>query len=189
MTTQALYRMFDRDGRLLYVGITLDVSQRFKEHRAGKSWWTEASTITLERHGTRQDVEAAEAAAIVNEQPLYNVQRRRRHQTESLKRLKRLDEIPKYWFTIIRDRSHQPRTSQLMQTTIQSARAAGLSEEDIEWAVNNPRCPFLRSDWSRERIAQAAREGMHLADITRSTGYTREHIRRILRAHGIEGDR
>ncbi|TCO57151.1 hypothetical protein EV192_106628 [Actinocrispum wychmicini] len=30
---------------------------------------------------------------------------------------------------------------------------------------------------------------MHLADITRSTGYTREHIRRILRAHGIEGDR
>jgi F0F1-type ATP synthase membrane subunit b/b' len=40
-----------------------------------------------------------------------------------------------------------------------------------------------------ETIAQARREGMRPTDIIKATGYTREHIRRILRAQGIEGDR
>lgn len=39
------------------------------------------------------------------------------------------------------------------------------------------------------KIAQAAREDMRPTDIVAATGYTREHIRRILRAQGIEANR
>lgn len=44
---------------------------------------------------------------------------------------------------------------------------------------------------SRERlyaaIADAARDGMRQSDIVDVTGYTREQVRRICRAAGIEG--
>lgn len=38
-----------------------------------------------------------------------------------------------------------------------------------------------------EAIADAARAGTKPAEIVRVTGYAREHVRRILRAAGIEG--
>ena len=39
-----------------------------------------------------------------------------------------------------------------------------------------------------EAIAEAARSGMRQVDIVRASGYTRENVRRILRAAGIEPD-
>lgn len=37
-------------------------------------------------------------------------------------------------------------------------------------------------------VVEALRAGVRQADIVRDLGRTREHIRRIARAHGIEGD-
>lgn len=37
-------------------------------------------------------------------------------------------------------------------------------------------------------IVAAARDGMRQVDIVRVTGYTRERVRQILRAHGITPD-
>lgn len=34
-----LYRLFDRQGALLYVGITGDLGQRWKKHMREKHWW------------------------------------------------------------------------------------------------------------------------------------------------------
>lgn len=139
MTTQTLYRMFDRDGRLLYVGITLDVAQRFKEHKVVKSWWSEIASITLEHHETRHDVEAAEAAAIAAEQPLFNVQRRRL--PESARRLRRLEGAPKHWFKAIRDIAHLSLSNRGLRIYVERARESGLNPEDLQWALDNPRYP------------------------------------------------
>jgi hypothetical protein len=38
-------------------------------------------------------------------------------------------------------------------------------------------------------IVEALNAGVKQADIARDIGRTREHIRRVARAHGIEGDR
>lgn len=69
---QVLYRMYDDADFLLYVGITLDPVARFAAHREDKPWWQQVSRIDLEHYDTRAEVEAAEAAAILDESPLYN---------------------------------------------------------------------------------------------------------------------
>jgi predicted GIY-YIG superfamily endonuclease len=72
MAEQTLYRFFDSNKQLLYVGISINAYERAKQHRKEKYWWEEVATITLTRYEHRQDVEEAERWAIKNEQPLYN---------------------------------------------------------------------------------------------------------------------
>lgn len=71
-----LYRMFDRNDRLLYVGITLDLSTRFKSHKRNKPWWSDVATIKLEHHADRASVLAAERTAICEERPVNNIRSR-----------------------------------------------------------------------------------------------------------------
>lgn len=72
-----LYRFFDADGELLYVGITCDPGSRFKQHRRGKSWWHEIARIELEQFSSRVELEQAEREAIPKENPKYNINLRR----------------------------------------------------------------------------------------------------------------
>jgi DNA-binding XRE family transcriptional regulator/predicted GIY-YIG superfamily endonuclease len=67
----ALYRHFDSDGRLLYVGIALNVFRRTREHESS-SWFASIQRIEVEHFSSRKDAEAAERAAIKNEKPVYN---------------------------------------------------------------------------------------------------------------------
>lgn len=67
-----LYRFFDSDRVLLYVGITNDPSRRWSQH-SNKPWWTEVALVTLEQFSTRDAVLVAEKDAIRDEQPRYNV--------------------------------------------------------------------------------------------------------------------
>lgn len=69
----ALYRFFDSEGQLLYVGLTMNPGARWKVHSREKSWWTDVRTVTLEWFPDREAVEVAERAAIATEGPLYNV--------------------------------------------------------------------------------------------------------------------
>ncbi|WP_443067521.1 GIY-YIG nuclease family protein [Streptomyces sp. NBC_01426] len=34
-----MYRLYDAEGRLLYVGITMNLQQRLADHRRQKFWW------------------------------------------------------------------------------------------------------------------------------------------------------
>jgi len=69
-----LYRLFDDADALLYVGIGNRPSRRINSHRSLKRWWHQVARTEIEWHPTRTDAERAEAAAIRNEQPLYNIQ-------------------------------------------------------------------------------------------------------------------
>ena len=70
-----LYRHFDKDGALLYVGISLRWTDRTKGHQCGSSWFSEVASITLHHFETLKEALAAEKVAIMDENPLCNVMR------------------------------------------------------------------------------------------------------------------
>lgn len=71
----ALYRLFDTSGALLYVGITNDTDTRWKAHSRRKEWWPQVDTKTVEWFGDRLSAASAEAKAIREEQPRWNLAR------------------------------------------------------------------------------------------------------------------
>lgn len=71
--TCALYRHYDADGQLLYVGIALSPVARLSQHMSASHWSDDIATVTIERHETREDAEDAERAAIREEKPAHNI--------------------------------------------------------------------------------------------------------------------
>lgn len=69
-----LYRFLGRTGQLLYVGVTNNPPQRFRQHLTDKEWWWEVGTILIEHFASREELLASEARAIRLEGPLYNIQ-------------------------------------------------------------------------------------------------------------------
>lgn len=72
MKETTLYRFFDVDGKLLYIGITDNYPLRLIHHGKDKPWWDEVKKFAAERLPTRQDAEEAEKLAIRSELPKYN---------------------------------------------------------------------------------------------------------------------
>lgn len=70
-----LYRLFDEDDRLLYVGITVMPGTRFNQHRREKWWFEDVTRWELETHPDQRSARNAERFAIADEGPLYNKQR------------------------------------------------------------------------------------------------------------------
>lgn len=67
----AVYRMFDGEGHLLYVGMT-GHARRFDDHGV-KRWFPAVATITLEWHSTEASARVAERRIIETEHPRYNL--------------------------------------------------------------------------------------------------------------------
>lgn len=70
-----LYRHYDADGQLLYVGISLSALLRTRQHRENSPWFANIAKITVETFPDRATAYDAETFAIENERPLYNVQK------------------------------------------------------------------------------------------------------------------
>lgn len=68
-----LYRIHDRHGRLLYVGISNDLARRLGQHAHAKPWWDQIENIQVTHYPNRASVAAAEILAIATEHPLHNV--------------------------------------------------------------------------------------------------------------------
>lgn len=73
-TPNVLYRLFDAEGALLYIGITVDFQTRMRYHRRQKPWWGEVARTETEPFRSRSEALTAEWYAIVNECPKYNVE-------------------------------------------------------------------------------------------------------------------
>lgn len=70
-----LYRFHDSAGSLLYVGIAINFGARRGQHKIAKEWWGEVdeSRTVTEVYDSRRGALIAEAAAIRNEAPRYNL--------------------------------------------------------------------------------------------------------------------
>lgn len=69
----ALYRVFDADGCLLYVGQSQAPIARAFEHCKLKAWGLAIARIDVVWLPTRAEAEAAEVEAIQTERPIWNV--------------------------------------------------------------------------------------------------------------------
>lgn len=67
-----LYRYYDREGRLLYVGITGSGSSRMAAHASTSRWWRYVRTARFEHFRTREAALLAETMAIQTERPKFN---------------------------------------------------------------------------------------------------------------------
>ena len=67
-----VYRAFDADDRLLYVGCTIDVDKRRRKHGRTSSWAKQATRWTVERFATQAPALLAEQHAIETERPQFN---------------------------------------------------------------------------------------------------------------------
>lgn len=67
-----LYRFYDAEDLLLYVGITSVGPSRWSEHEANREWWARVVRVAVEQYPDRASAMAAERTAILAEQPMYN---------------------------------------------------------------------------------------------------------------------
>lgn len=74
--THFVYRIFDADDRLLYVGSTRRVALRVRQHELRQEWGAEIVRFTQDGPFRRFTALAVEARAIQYEQPLHNQRRR-----------------------------------------------------------------------------------------------------------------
>lgn len=74
----ALYRLFDADEKLLYIGISRDPKIRWRQHRRWSAWSTQVAMRVIEWHDSRTAALLAELRAIRTERPRHNVQHRPR---------------------------------------------------------------------------------------------------------------
>lgn len=73
----ALYRLFDANGRLLYIGTSIEPERRFREHRKTAKWWPQVARREVEwLEVNGMAALHAELAVITAESPLWNRQGR-----------------------------------------------------------------------------------------------------------------
>jgi excinuclease UvrABC nuclease subunit len=72
MKTQ-LYRHFDAEKKLLYVGISLSTFARLSQHKEHSPWFEQVMTVEIEHFETREEAMAAERKAIKTESPQFNI--------------------------------------------------------------------------------------------------------------------
>jgi hypothetical protein len=73
-----LYRFYDADRELLYVGISRQMTVRWSAHRNTAAWWSRAEYVAVSYFppGCRVYEDMAEKASIAHEQPPFNTNHR-----------------------------------------------------------------------------------------------------------------
>jgi predicted GIY-YIG superfamily endonuclease len=74
-----LYRFYDANRALLYVGISRNLADRWNWHRCKTAWYSRARYVALSFYPQREDAFRSEAAAIRTQNPLFNTQRYKPH--------------------------------------------------------------------------------------------------------------
>lgn len=69
-----LYRHFDAEGILLYVGIAKWPDERMRQHASQSGWQRFAARMEAEWFDTRDEASRAEVRAVAAEKPIFNKQ-------------------------------------------------------------------------------------------------------------------
>lgn len=72
-----IYRMYDGDNALLYIGYSMNAAVRLNSHSSSAKWFGRVSRIEIERFPSARLARLAEAKAIRNENPEFNVRHNR----------------------------------------------------------------------------------------------------------------
>lgn len=75
---QHLYRHFDAEGRLLYIGVSLSAIGRLGEHKQNSDWFWMIARVEVTAYASRRTVLKAERLAIQREKPLHNIMHARK---------------------------------------------------------------------------------------------------------------
>jgi hypothetical protein len=73
----AVYRLYDANDALLYVGMSLSVGSRLSIHRSKAPWRGDVDREEITWYRSAADARSAEARAIAEEHPVHNVQQGR----------------------------------------------------------------------------------------------------------------
>ena len=85
----ALYRHFDKDDQLLYIGVSANTMARLSQHQQTAQWLIKAVKMTTEWFRDRQIALEAEKIAIEKEKPIHNIKHNAAvHPPAALKTLK-----------------------------------------------------------------------------------------------------
>lgn len=68
-----LYRHFDSQKRLLYIGISVRPLVRLDQHRLHSFWFDQIANVGIEKYASRNEALSAERSAIQLERPLFNI--------------------------------------------------------------------------------------------------------------------
>lgn len=67
-----LYRHYDSEGKLLYIGISTNITARIAAHRSNSHWFDQVSIIKIENFSCLKELRFAEKKAVEQEEPFYN---------------------------------------------------------------------------------------------------------------------
>jgi predicted GIY-YIG superfamily endonuclease len=70
---QYVYRIYDVDGRLIYVGLTHSIADRMLSHRS-KWWWAQVADFGVVKFHDLRMAQVAEIDAIASELPRWNIE-------------------------------------------------------------------------------------------------------------------
>lgn len=68
----AVYKLYDADDVLLYVGYSQSVAHRLSQHEKNKEWWARVARISISRYETALDARGIEKHTIALLCPLFN---------------------------------------------------------------------------------------------------------------------
>ncbi len=79
VSPHVLYRFFDSESRLLYIGRTWNPTVRMSQHQRKQPWWADVAHVAIEQFDSDVSVRQAERRAIVAKRPLHNIALNRRY--------------------------------------------------------------------------------------------------------------
>ena len=83
--TTYIYRFFDIEDNLLYVGMSYDPALRFRYHRDNAMWWHYQVRHTIEECTSRNQAFQKETKAIKTERPIFNRVASERDHTDAVR--------------------------------------------------------------------------------------------------------
>ncbi|MGW2074933.1 GIY-YIG nuclease family protein [Streptomyces sp. NPDC001953] len=136
----AVYRLWDRDGNLLYIGSSYNPEERAKAHHRAE-WGPLIARRTDEWRDSREDAYDAEGRAIAAENPAHNVAGTPRHTGPAERgRVQREASEARWRAAIAAIRAGTPVT--------EARRAGGWAE--VEYLEASGLLPSLAAKWRRE---------------------------------------
>jgi predicted GIY-YIG superfamily endonuclease len=69
----ALYRYYDSEGNLLYVGISVSAARRMEQHKQAKIWFKNLARVRVEHFSDRDSALQAEKKVNQGHSPYYRL--------------------------------------------------------------------------------------------------------------------